>query len=896
MAKRTGKAQERKSLVIVESPTKARTIRKYLGPEFVVEASIGHVRDLPEGRKEVPAEYKHESWANLGVNVQDNFKPLYIVPPSKKKQVAKLRKLLKESRDLYLATDEDREGEAISWHLCQLLQPKVPVHRLVFHEITEEAIREALEHPRQVDERLVRAQEARRILDRLYGYEVSPLLWRKIRPGLSAGRVQSVAVRLIVERERERRAFIPATFWDALGHFLTVRGDPFTADLVSVDGKRLATGRDFDARGQIKDPELLWFRSQDEIQQLLERLGQAEFRVVGIEEKPYSKSPPAPFTTSTLQQEAHRKLGFTAKRTMLVAQSLYEKGYITYMRTDSTHLADVAIEAARELIRELYGPDYLPAEPRIYRSQVKNAQEAHEAIRPAGHPFQRPEAVRSELSDEEFRLFELIWKRTIASQMVNSRERTVTVTIEGAGAQFQAKGKSIDFPGFLRAYVEGSDDPDAELAGRERLLPVMQTGEPAQLERLETVSHTTQPPPRYNEASLTRKLEEMGIGRPSTYASIIDTILARDYVYKKNNALVPTWTAFCVSRFLEENLAHLVDYQFTAQMEDSLDAISRGEAEHLQYLRDFYFGNQQPGLKPTIEQSLQAIDAREVTAFELGAPQEGPHRDPVVLRVGRYGPYLEQGKRGSAGYRRASVPAEIPPDELTLEKALQLLEQAEQQEKPLGFDPHSGKPIYVKKGRFGPYVQLGDEGDEKPKTASLLKGMKPEELTVEVALKLLELPRTLGEHPETGEPIVAANGRWGPYVKCGSETRTLPAELSPFDVTLEKAVELLTAPKAASRRRSTPEVLQTFGPSPHTQKPVQLLAGRYGPYVTDGEVNATLPKDLAPESVTEAMALELLQAKRQSAPGKRKSSGRRRKKTNGTQPPGEPDQSTELTG
>ncbi len=878
MAKRTT-SQGQKSLVIVESPTKARTIRKFLGPEFVVEASIGHVRDLPEGRKEVPDEYKSEDWANLGVNVQENFKPLYVIPPSKRKQVAKLRKLLKESRDLYLATDEDREGEAISWHLCQVLQPKVPVHRLVFHEITAEAIRHALAHPRQVDERLVRAQEARRILDRLYGYEVSPLLWRKIRPGLSAGRVQSVAVRLVVERERERRAFISATYWDAVGVFATARDEEFTAELVMVDGKRLPTGRDFDAQGQIKDPSLLWLRSQEEIERLLERLRQAQYHVASIDEKPYSKSPPPPFTTSTLQQEAHRKLGFTAKRTMLVAQNLYEKGYITYMRTDSTHLADVAVEAARELISELYGADYLPPESRVYRSQVKNAQEAHEAIRPAGHPFQRPEGLRGELSEDEFRLFELIWKRTIASQMVNSRERTVTVSVQGGGAEFQAKGKVIDFPGFLRAYVEGSDDPEAELAGKERLLPSMEQGEPVFPRSLEKACHTTQPPPRYNEASLTRKLEELGIGRPSTYATIIDTILARDYVYKKNNALVPTWTAFCVARFLEENLSHWVDYQFTAQMEDSLDAISRGEAEHLQYLRDFYFGNQQPGLKPAIEQSLQSMPAREVTAFELGVPAESPHRDPIVLRVGRYGPYLEQGQRNSPNFRRAAVPPELPPDELTLERALELLEQAQQTAQPLGWDPVSGKPVYLKNGRFGPYVQLGDDDAEaKPKTASLLKGMKPEELTLATALKLLELPRAVGAHPETGEWIVAANGRWGPYIKCGSEYRTLPAGLSPLDITLEQAVELLKAPKGSSRRRTAPEVLQTFGLSPHTQKPVQLLAGRYGPYVTDGQTNATLPKDIQPEFVTETMALQLLETKRQSATEKRTTRRRRAKK------------------
>lgn len=886
MAKKASKEREGKSLVIVESPAKARTISRFLGPQFIVEASIGHVRDLPEGRKEVPAEYKDREWANLGVDVAHDFTPLYIIPPSKRQQVAKLKKLLKSSRDLYLATDEDREGEAISWHLCQVLQPKVPVHRLVFHEITEEAIRDALAHPREVDERLVKAQETRRILDRLYGYEVSPLLWRKIGRGLSAGRVQSVAVRLIVEREKERRQFRSVVYWGATAWFATVGGEEFSAELIEVDGRRLATGRDFDSSGCLSDTSLLWL-SEEAADALLARLQSVAFHVVLVEERPYSKSPPPPFTTSTLQQEAYRKLGFTARRTMQLAQSLYENGYITYMRTDSTHLAAVAVEAARDLIREIYGAEYLPAEPRVYKSAVKNAQEAHEAIRPAGHPFQRPEALRSELDEDSFRLFELIWKRTIASQMVNSQERTVTVNVEGDGAIFQAKGKSIDFPGFLRAYVEGSDDPEAELAGRERLLPRLAEGEELEVRKLEKTSHTTQPPPRYNEASLTRKLEEMGIGRPSTYATIIDTILARDYVYKKNNALVPTWTAFSVCKLLEENLSHLVDYQFTAQMEDCLDAISRGEAEHLKYLREFYYGNEQPGLKPTIEKNLQSIDAREVTAFELGRPEQGPNREPVILRVGRFGPYLEQGERGAANYRRASVPAEMPPDELTLEKALELLDKAQQGDRLLGYDPQSGRPVYLKQGRFGPYVQLASEelDGQRPKSASLLKGMDPAEVTLEVAVQLLSLPRTLGTHPQTGEEVVVANGRWGPFIKCGSETRTLPQSVLPWQVTLEQALELLRQPKPTRRRGAPSEPLKVFGPSPHTGKNIQLVLGRYGPYVTDGEVNVPVPKDTELENVTQEMATQWLESKRAAGRGKRRTSRRKAAPANQTATP-----------
>lgn len=848
-----------KSLVIVESPAKARTISKILGPSYVVEASIGHVRDLPQGRKEVPEELKSKPWSNLGVNVEEDFEPIYVVPPSKKQQVAKLKKLLKESKDLYLATDEDREGEAISWHLCELLNPKVPVRRLVFHEITKEAIHEALDNPRDVDERLVKAQETRRILDRLYGYEVSPLLWKKIGPRLSAGRVQSVAVRLIVERERERIAFVAAEYWDAQGTFANQEKKEFAADLISVDGRRIPRGKDFDEKGKLRDSNLLLLNER-EATELVERLKKAEYRVTVVDERPDSLKPSPPFTTSTLQQEANRKLGFTARRTMSVAQSLYENGHITYMRTDSTTLAQVAIEAARDLVSNLYGKEYLPEAPRTWTTTVKNAQEAHEAIRPAGHPFETPDALRGELNEDEFKLFEMIWKRTIACQMVNARIRYVTVTIEGGGAVFQASGKLIDFPGYLRAYVEGSDDPEAELAGQEKVLPGLAKGAATKLVELTKKPHRTAPPPRYSEASLTSKLEEKSIGRPSTYASIIDTIQARDYVFKKGNSLVPTWMAFCVVRLLEENLGSLVDYQFTAQMEDYLDSISRGEAEYLDYLREFYFGHKkEPGLKKSVESNLKQIDARRVSSFEIGTPTTGSRREPIYLRVGRYGPFLEQGERETESYRKASLPMDLAPDELTIERALELLNVGEQAEEPLGVYPATERRIFLKQGRYGPYVQLEGTDDEPAKNSSLIKGMDPADVTLEVAIKLLSLPRTLGTHSPSGEAVIASNGKFGPYIKCGAETRSLPAGLSPLDVTLEQALELLASPKQRGRGRAAPkEPLKVFDPSPVTEQPIKLLEGRYGPYVTDGVTNASIPKGVAPDSVEFAQAVQLL--------------------------------------
>jgi len=851
-----------KSLVIVESPAKARTISKFLGPRYIIEASIGHVRDLPQGAKQIPAQYKGEDWAYLGVNVNKDFDPVYIVPPGKTEQVRKLKALVKDAKELYLATDEDREGEAISWHLRELLKPTVPVHRLVFHEITEEAILAALEHPRDIDDALVRAQETRRIIDRLFGYEVSPLLWRKVRPRLSAGRVQSVAVRLVVQRERERMAFVSATFWDLLGQFANAGGEPLEATLVSCEGRKIPATRDFDAAtGKLKDASLLLL-DEAAAQQLAERLRSAQFRAGSVEDKPYTSKPYPPFTTSTLQQEANRKLSFTARRTMQAAQSLYETGHITYMRTDSTNLASVAIEAARDLVATQYGREYLPDRPREYRTKVKNAQEAHEAIRPAGHPFALPESLRAQLSADEFKLYDMIWKRTVASQMADAVGRRISITIEGGGATFQVGGKTIDFPGYLRAYVEGADDPQAELADRETILPDVKVGESLTCRDLQFKEHATQPPARYNEATLIRAMEELGIGRPSTYAVIIDTILAREYVFKRGNALVPTWVAFAVSQLLEEHLPDLVDYGFTAQMEDDLDAISRGEAGHVDYLRAFYFGNGHAGLKQQLLNKVDEINARDVSRIALGTPEGG---EQVFVRVGRYGPFLEQGER------RASLPDGVSPDEVTLNVALAMLDRAALGETPLGYCPQTSKPVFLRVGRFGPYVQLGKADDEeKPRNASLLPGMTPDDVTLEVALKLLTLPRELGAHPELAKPVVAYNGRFGPYVKCGDETRSLPAEISPLDVTLAQALELLAQPKKMRRGFGAPkEPLRVLGESPVTKQPVQVIEGRYGLYVADSATNASLPKGSTVEELTLEQALALLAIRAAAGPSKK---------------------------
>ena len=881
-------AKGRKALVIVESPAKAKTIAKFLGAGYQVEASIGHIRDLPGGKKEIPEQYKSEPWAYLGVDVDHDFEPVYIVPAEKKKQVSHLKAALKDADELYLATDEDREGEAISWHLHEVLKPKVPVKRLVFHEITREAIQHALTTTRQIDAGMVKAQETRRILDRLYGFDVSNLLWRKVAPKLSAGRVQSVAVRLIVDRERDRMAFHSATYFDLDGVFASSQKINFNAALMSVDGAKIPSGKDFDsATGKIKDPKMLLLDSVA-AEALRMKLEKASYRVVSIEVKPFVERPKPPFTTSTLQQEANRKLGFTAKQTMRTAQSLYENGYITYMRTDSTTMAKVAVDAARDLVHTQYGKDFLHPTERTYASKVKNAQEAHEAIRPAGHPFQLPEKLRGELDYDGFRLFEMIWKRTIASQMADARKKRVIVTIEGsfAGGQaiFQASGTSIEFEGFLRAYVEGSDDPEAELAEKERLLPDLTEKEILSLAKLDAVSHTTQPPARFTEASLTQALEERGIGRPSTYASIIETIQYRDYVFKKGNALVPSWTAFAVIRLLEEHLGKLVNYQFTAQMEDHLDEISRNERGNSDYLREFYFGETAietttttaaldgkvpaiGGLRPLLASKINEIDPRVACSYPVGTPTTGDYREDIVVRVGRYGPFLEQGAR------KASIPQDLAPDEINVESALELLSKQAAGDAPLGTDPETGMNIYVKVGRYGPYIQRGEPDEEGRKNASLPKGLPMESVDLPLALKFLTLPRELGIHPTENYKVVANIGPFGPYVMKtvgkDKDYRSIPKDQNVLDISLDDAIFLLSQPKAGRGRAEPKPALKTFDESPITGKAIQLLEGKYGPYLADGETNASLPKDMLVETVTMEIALALL-AERSAAGGSKK--------------------------
>jgi DNA topoisomerase-1 len=677
---------------------------------------------------------------------------------------------------------------------------------------------------------------------------------------------------LIVDRERERMDFVSASYWDLVATFKTEAGETFEATLSTYQGKSIPATRDFDPKtGKLKNPNLLLL-DEAAARQLAERLLGAQFTVSTLDDKPYTTRPYPPFTTSTMQQEANRKLGFTARRTMQVAQSLYENGHITYMRTDSTNLANVAVEAARDLVALEYGKEYLPSEARVYRTKVKNAQEAHEAIRPAGHPFELPEKLRGELQADEYRLFELIWKRTIASQMADARGRRIQITVAGADAEFQASGKTIDFAGYLRAYVEGSDDPDAELADRETVLPAVSVSNALRCVNQDPKVHTTQPPARYTEATLTKALEEMGIGRPSTYATIIDTILAREYVVKKSNALVPTWTAFAVSQLLEAHLPTLVDYRFTAKMEDDLDSISRGETDQVEYLRGFYFGGDSAGLKPQLANKINEIDAAQVNTIPLARHGQAGGED-IVVRVGRFGPFLQQGDR------RATIPEDVVPDELTIERAQELLSHAAAAEQPLGTCPTTGKPIFVKSGRFGPYVQLGTSDDEeKPKYASLLKGMKPDQVDLPTALKLLSLPRTLGNHPQSNEPVVASNGRFGPYIKCGAETRSLPAEMSPIDVTLEQALALLAQPKQARRGFGAPRTpLRVMGESPVTKEPIQMFSGRYGLYVTDGTSNASLPKGTTAEELTMDEALQLLAERAAKGPAKPKRGARRSK-------------------
>ena len=894
----TSKAPSGRRLVIVESPSKARKIAEYLGAGFDVEASVGHIRDLPQP-SELPAELKKGPFGKFAVDVENGFAPYYVVDADKKKKVSELKRMLKDADELFLATDEDREGEAIAWHLLEVLEPKVPVRRMVFHEITREAIQRALADTRELDERLVDAQETRRILDRLYGYEVSPVLWRKVRAGLSAGRVQSVATRLVVERERERMAFRSASYWDVTGVFAPPADSEFGARLVALDGTRVAAGRDFDDRGQLtKAAAAAAVAHLDEAttRSLVSALDAATAQVRSVEEKPYTRKPAAPFTTSTLQQEAGRKLRMSTRQTMRVAQSLYENGYITYMRTDSTNLSQEAVTAARRQATDLYGPEYVPASPRVYASKAKNAQEAHEAIRPAGDSFRTPAQVAGELRGDEFRLYELVWKRTVASQMSDARGSTASVRIAvpvPAGrvdlggrpvreAEFAASGTVITFRGFLAAYEEGRDeDRNTEAQNEDRRLPQMATGDALAVRDLTADGHETSPPPRYTEASLVKALEERGIGRPSTYAATISVVQDRGYVTSKGSALVPTWLAFAVTRLLEDHFGRLVDYDFTASMEADLDKIASGEEDRAAWLSRFYFGpgggdgapvaalgtgpdgdaRLDGGLKPLVD-NLGEIDARDINTVTLG---EG-----IVLRVGRYGPYIEAPAAEPGGEpRRASVPDDVAPDELTVAKALELLETNGEGDRVLGTDPSTGREIVARAGRFGPYVTevLGDDAPKnaKPRTGSLFKSMELTTVGLDEALKLLSLPRLVGADPATGEEITAQNGRYGPYLKKGTDSRSLTAEDQIFDITLDEALAIYAQPKQRGRAAAAPP-LRELGPDPVSGGPIVVKEGRFGPYVTDGESNATLRKGDDVETVTLERAAELLAEKRAKGP------------------------------
>jgi DNA topoisomerase I len=865
-------------LVIVESPAKAKTIAGYLGKGYVVESSIGHIRDMPDKAAEIPAKYKNEPWARLGVDVNHDFEALYVVHSDKRQQVSKLKSLLKDADELLLATDEDREGEAIAWHLLQELKPKVPTKRMVFHEITPEAIANAVNNPRELNEGLVDAYQTRRVLDRLYGYEVSPVLWKKVMPRLSAGRVQSVATRLIVDRERERIAFRSAQYWDLEAEFATSEHgkkdaeDPtsFTATLTSVDGRRVAQGRDFASDGTLKTRDALHLDGAAAAG-LATRLGDASFAVTSVERKPYRRQPYAPFRTTTLQQEASRKHGFSAKYTMSVAQRLYENGFITYMRTDSITLSQTAIDAARTQARELYGADYVPDKPRAYASKVKNAQEAHEAIRPAGDRFRTPQATG--LRGDELRLYDLIWKRTVACQMKDATGESVSIRVAGTSsanerAEFSASGKTITFYGFLKAYVE-SVDVASDRDDAERRLPVLAENDPLTALDLKAAEHATRPPARYTEASLVKELEDREIGRPSTYASIIGTILDRGYVFKKGTALVPSFLAFAVITLLERHFGQLVDYEFTAEMEDVLDAIARGEAERVPWLKRFYFGSDgdvehTEGLKDLVS-DISDIDARDISSFPLDDTD-------IVVRVGRYGPYLE--REG----QRANVPEDMAPDELTPEKAEELF-SVPSGEHPLGTDPESGRQIVAKAGRFGPYVTelLPEDSKDKPRTGSLLKSMSLDTVTLDDALKLLSLPRNLGELD--GEPVTVQNGRYGPYVKRGTDSRSLATEEQMFTITLAEAKELLAQPKARGRgRAAAAPPLKELGEDPVSGKPMVVKDGRFGPYVTDGDTNASLRKGDEVESLTPQRAAEMLAERRAAGPPVRKRTASTRKK------------------
>ncbi|ADU01319.1 type I DNA topoisomerase [Mycolicibacterium gilvum] len=906
----SGKNGSVRRLVIVESPTKARKIAGYLGSNYVVESSRGHIRDLPRAAADVPAKYKSEPWARLGVNVDADFEPLYIISPDKKATVADLKDKLKNVDELYLATDGDREGEAIAWHLLETLKPRIPVKRMVFHEITEPAIRAAAEDPRDLDNDLVDAQETRRILDRLYGYEVSPVLWKKVAPKLSAGRVQSVATRIIVQRERERMAFRSAGYWDVTAELDASVSDAqatpptFVAKLNTVDGRRVAAGRDFDSLGAVKKPGEVLVLDEAAANALAGGLRGAQLSVSSVEQKPYTRRPYAPFMTSTLQQEAGRKLRMSSERTMSIAQRLYENGYITYMRTDSTTLSQSAIDAARNQARQLYGEEYVHPTPRQYTRKVKNAQEAHEAIRPAGDVFQTPGQLHSQLDTDEFRLYELIWQRTVASQMADARGTTLSLRIAGqarTGEQvvFNASGRTITFAGFLKAYVESLDEQaGGEADDAESRLPNLTQGQRVDAKDLTADGHTTSPPARYTEASLIKALEDLGIGRPSTYSSIIKTIQDRGYVHKKGSALVPSWVAFAVIGLLEQHFSRLVDYDFTAAMEDELDEIAAGNERRTNWLNNFYFGGEhgvegsiarEGGLKKLVGGNLEEIDAREVNSIKLFDDSEGR---AVNVRVGRNGAYLERmvadpDNPGELKPQRANLKDELTPDELTLELAEKLF-ATPQEGRSLGIDPATGHEIVAKDGRYGPYVtevlpEPPDDGEAgatakkgkkptgpKPRTGSLLRSMDLETVTLDDALRLLSLPRVVGVDPANGEEITAQNGRYGPYLKRGTDSRSLATEEQMFDITLEEALKIYSEPKRRGRQGAATPPLRELGVDPVSEKPMVIKDGRFGPYVTDGETNASLRKGDDVMSITDARASELLADRRARGPVKKK--------------------------
>ncbi len=876
-----------KPLVIVESPAKARTIAGYLGSDYKVLASVGHIRDLPGSKDEVPDDKKETHGRLAGIDADHHFDAVYIVHASKKKVVAELKAALKNADELILATDEDREGEAIGWHVLEVLQPKVPVRRMVFHEITPHAIREALDSPRDLDMKLVEAQEGRRILDRLVGWETSPVLWRVFGRGqaASAGRVQSVAVRMVVQRERARMRF-RAGQWSDLEAELVAHDQAFRAALVELDDTRLAEGRDFDpATGKIaqakSDAGDVVLLDADAAAALAARLQDASFAVTSVESDPFTERPRAPFTTSTLQQESSRKLRFGAARTMSIAQRLYERGYITYMRTDSTNLSEQAVTAARTAIREQYGEEYLPAESRAYRSKVKNAQEAHEAIRPAGDRIRTPDQLRSELDADEQRLYELVWIRTVACQMSDARGRKTTLRVAATStanerAIFRAAGKTYDFLGWRRVYVEDVDEGEEQ--ENEARLPIVAEGESVACNELAAVSHETKPPARYTEASLVKELEERGIGRPSTYAAVIETIQARGYVWKKGTALVPNWTAFGVTNLLEQHFGHLVDYGFTATMEEALDVIARGEGEAEKWLHTFYFGNGQPGLRQLVsDENLAKVDPRGVSTIPIGADDTGHE---LVVRVGRYGPYVQREEAETA-----SLPPDIAPDELTIDVALDLIAKQAAGPVALGTDPETGLAVYALTGRFGPYVQLGEQEEgtkKKPKRSSLFASQTPETVTLEEALQLLALPRSVGVDGEERE-ILASPGRFGPYLKrADGETRSLAAEEQLLTITLAEAEALYAQPKARRGRQQKPPLAE-LGEHPDSGAPVRVLDGRYGPYVTDGTTNATVPRGQDPTELTLPEAIALLRARAEMAPKKPKKAAKKAtKKAGGT--------------